>query len=119
MSLTTKNAVVTMAPELADVADATWVQALGDADALTNSALFPGPKAEIAARYYVAHRLTMDKRGGGAAGGLLGYRAGNVSATFSSNWFANSEVAAWLSSTSYGQALLSMTRAAAAGPWVV
>jgi hypothetical protein len=119
VSLTTKHAVETMVPELASgISDEAWVQVLDDADALTNAALFPGPKAELAARYYVAHKLTMDKRGGGVVGALQSYRAGNVAAAFASNTLSGSLMEAWLLSTSYGQALIGMTRAAAAGPWV-
>ncbi len=118
MSLTTKASVLLTAPDLANgVTDEQWVQAISDADQMISPGFFPDGQEEIAARYYVAHKLTVDQRGG-AAGGLQAYRAGGVSASFASSWFSSTEGNAWLSSTSFGQRLLAMTRARGAGPYV-
>lgn len=119
MPLTTREAVETMAPELkAAVTDAgRWQQALQDADQYVNTDVFQPPTDEQAARYMVAHILTVDLRRG-APSPVQSVRAGSVTAVYGFQLprAGSSVFSAWLESSAYGQKFLTLGRPRAMGP---
>lgn len=126
MSLTTKGAVLLTAPALASVTDdARWTQKLADADAQVSLEVFPLDVgginyAELAARYLVAHTLTLEERvKSGASGPITNVRVGDVSTTFASPYASKAAWEAWLLGTEFGQKFLDLSRPATAGGFVL
>lgn len=97
MPLTTKAAVLLTAPELSTVTDDQWTQAIDDAELLMNSTAFD-TRAELAARYLVAHLLTMSQRRGG--GNVSSVSVGPVSVQYGISVASD---ASTFDQTSYGR----------------
>lgn len=126
MPLTTKGAVLLTAPALAAITDdARWTQKLADADAQVNLEVFPLDVAgvnyaELAARYLVAHMLTLEEQAkSGASGQITNVRVGDVSTTFASPYSSKAAWEAWLMGTEFGRRFLDLSRPATAGGFVL
>lgn len=79
MSLTTKDNVLAIAPELSTLSDDLWNLYLGDVGNFISASEF-GTKTEIAARYWVAHylKLLQDTSLGTVSGPITKERVGDV-----------------------------------------
>jgi len=79
MALTTKDNVLKIAPELSTVSNDLWDLMLGDVNNHISSSVFCN-KTEEAARYWVAHRLTVltDKKVSNVSGPLTKDRVDDV-----------------------------------------
>jgi len=84
MPVTTRAAVVAMAPELAAIPeeDARWESAIADAEREMNAAVWGG-LLEQGARYLVAHKLSVSKTAGTSSQGQMqSYSAGGISISY-------------------------------------
>jgi len=79
MALTTQENVLIIAPELSDTSDAAWTLRLADVSNFVSATVF-GSKTEIAARNWVAHRLSLDASGahGNVSGPITKEKVGDV-----------------------------------------
>jgi len=79
MALTTKANVLLIAPTLSTLSDDLWTLILADSSNFISSAVF-GSKSEIAARNWVAHRLTLISDGilGNVSGPIVKEKVGDV-----------------------------------------
>lgn len=103
MPLTTREAVVNMAPELAATPDGSaWTQAIEDAEVLVSVNSLGAKRAELAARYYVAHRIAvLQKKLGTASGAVVSESiAGVLSRTYAASVNQNADD---LDLTAYGK----------------
>ena len=85
MSLTTKENVIVIAPELEDASDDLWTLVLADVVNYISSSTF-GNKTEMAARYWVAHNMSIlvSENGSSASGPITKYRVGDVTIEYAS-----------------------------------
>ncbi len=69
MPVTTREAVLQIAPELGEISaeDARWARFIADAEAMLSPTIW-GSRLEMGARYYVAHLMTDSKRAKGGRG---------------------------------------------------
>ena len=79
MALTTKDNVLLIAPELADESDDLWDLILADANLFVSASVF-GARTEIAARNWVAHRMTLNSGNGlnNVSGPIVKEKVGDV-----------------------------------------
>ena len=79
MSLTTKANVLIIAPSLSTVSDDLWNFALNNVGYAISTSVF-GVRTEEAARYWVAHKLTLlaESSSSAAAGPMIKERVGDV-----------------------------------------
>jgi len=115
MSLTTKVNVLAIAPELSTLSDDTWNLFLTDVELNISASVF-GTKTEMAARYWVAHRLKLiqDASLGGASGPITKERVGDIMREYAKvSTVLQSEKD--YSRTSYGTTFLSIRRSVLVG----
>lgn len=86
MSATTKANVLLIAPELSTLSDDLWNLIIDDVTSDLSASVF-GSKLEQAARYLVAHRLTLISQGisGGGGGQVIKEKTGDEMIEYSNN----------------------------------
>jgi len=79
MALTTKGNVLLIAPDLSTADDNLWDMILADSSNFISASVF-GSKSEIAARNWVAHRMTLLAEGalGNVSGPIIKEKVGDV-----------------------------------------
>lgn len=110
MALTTKDNVLIIAPELSTVDNTLWDLLLSDVSNHISSSVF-GSKTEEAARYWVAHRLTLlnDKSTSNVSGPITKHRVGDVMKEYVRLQSVNSSESDYLR-TAYGSTFLSIRK---------
>jgi hypothetical protein len=110
MALTTKANVLAIAPNLSTISDDTWALFLADVENHISQSVF-GAKTEEAARYWVAHYLTLikDSSLASASGPIVKERVGDVMREYAKvNNLSSSEKD--YSRTGYGQKFLTIRK---------
>lgn len=110
MALTTKAKVLAIAPGLSTISDDLWTILLDDVGNHISSSIF-GTKTEQAARYWVAHYLTLiqDSSLAHASGPIVKERVGDVMREYAKvNNLSASEKD--FSRTGYGQTFLTIRK---------
>lgn len=110
MALTTKDNVLLIAPELSTASNDLWDLVLADVGDAISASVF-GVKSERAARYWVAHNMTLlvDSSLAGASGPITKEKVGDVMREYA-KIVSVSESEKDYSRTGYGQTFLSIRK---------
>ena len=111
MALTTKDNVLLIAPELSIASNDLWDMVFADVGNAISTSVF-GAKTERAARYWVAHNMTLlaDSSLAGSSGPITKEKVGDVMREYA-KIVSVSESEKDYSRTGYGQTFLSIRKA--------